>query len=174
MNNNSTRLPLLPPAPFALSLYSKRKWEFFKVQSKKRVAGFRDGSPRWFRQRQTILWLRAEDIVLREAVADSDFDVNEVSCVHILDWSKWEQWWSGRRYRDRNGWSRRTQPIDERFTVRNRRKNRINTDLDVADASQLDFFYWLFTPEMFATIAGQTNRYARVKFAAIPSLPCRK
>ena len=52
-------------------------------------------------------------------------------------------------------------------------RTRINTDLDVADASQLDFFYRLFTPEMFATIAGQTNRYARVKFAAIPSLPCR-
>ena len=57
-----------------------------------------------------------------------------------------------------------------RLTVR----TRINTDFDVADASQLDFFYRLFTPEMFATIAGQTNRYARVKFAAIPSLPCRK
>ena len=25
----------------------------------------------------------------------------------------------------------------------------INADLDVADASKLDFFYWLFTPEMF-------------------------
>ena len=53
-------------------------------------------------------------------------------------------------------------------------RTRINTDLDAEDASQLDFFYQLFTPEMFATIAGQTNRYARVKFAAIPSLPCRK
>ena len=53
-------------------------------------------------------------------------------------------------------------------------RTRINTDLDVADTSQFDFFYWLFTPEMFATIAGQTNRYARVKLAAIPSLPCRK
>ena len=28
---------------------------------------------------------RAEDIVLREAVADSDFDVNEVSSVHTSD-----------------------------------------------------------------------------------------
>ena len=27
----------------------------------------------------------AEDIVLREAVEDSDFDVNEVSSVHTLD-----------------------------------------------------------------------------------------
>ena len=51
---------------------------------------------------------------------------------------------------------------------------RINTDLDVADASQLDFFYRLFLPETFATIAGQMNHYARVKLAAIPSLPCRK
>ena len=66
---------------------------------------------------------RAEDIVLRGAVADSDFDVNEVSSVHSSDWSKWEQWWFGRRYRDRNGWSRRKRPIDGRFTVRNRRKN---------------------------------------------------
>ena len=31
---------------------------------------------------------RAEDIVLRKAVADSDFDVNEVSSVHTSDWSK--------------------------------------------------------------------------------------
>ena len=30
----------------------------------------------------------AEDIVLREAVADSDYDVNEVSSVHTSDWSK--------------------------------------------------------------------------------------
>ena len=59
---------------------------------------------------------------------------------------------------------------DEDIAVR----TRINTDLVVADASQLDFFYRLFTPEMFATIAGQTNQYARVKIAAIPSLPCRK
>ena len=29
-----------------------------------------------------------EDIVLREAVADSDFDVNEVGSVHTSDWSK--------------------------------------------------------------------------------------
>ena len=31
---------------------------------------------------------RAEDVVLREAVADSDFDVNEVSSVHSSGWSK--------------------------------------------------------------------------------------
>ena len=31
---------------------------------------------------------RAEDIVLREAVADSDFNVNEVRSVHSSDWSK--------------------------------------------------------------------------------------
>ena len=30
----------------------------------------------------------AEDIMLQEAVADSDFNVNEVSSVHTLDWSK--------------------------------------------------------------------------------------
>ena len=29
----------------------------------------------------------AADIVLRKAVADSDFDVNEVSSVHTSDWS---------------------------------------------------------------------------------------
>ena len=28
-----------------------------------------------------------EDIMLREAVADSEFDVNEVSSVHTSDWS---------------------------------------------------------------------------------------
>ena len=31
---------------------------------------------------------RAEDIVLREAVADSDFNTNEGSSVHTSDWSK--------------------------------------------------------------------------------------
>ena len=31
---------------------------------------------------------RAEDIVLQEAVADSDLDVYEVSKFHTLDWSK--------------------------------------------------------------------------------------
>ena len=60
--------------------------------------------------------------------------------------------------------------INDRFTIR----TRINTDLDVADANQLDFFYRLFTPEMFATIAGQTNQCARLTIAALPSLPCRK
>ena len=35
---------------------------------------------------------RAEDIVLREAVADSDIDVSEVSSVHTLDWSNRQQW----------------------------------------------------------------------------------
>ena len=32
--------------------------------------------------------VRTEDFVLREAVADSDFEVNEVSSVQTLDWSK--------------------------------------------------------------------------------------
>ena len=30
---------------------------------------------------------RADDIVFRKAVADSDFNVNEVSSVHKSDWS---------------------------------------------------------------------------------------
>ena len=30
---------------------------------------------------------RTEDIVLQEAVADFDFDINEVSSVHTSDWS---------------------------------------------------------------------------------------
>ena len=91
-----------------------------------------EGTRCWFSRRvsstisdndERFYGFRAEDIVLREAVADSDFDVNEVSSVHSSDWSKWKQWWFGRRYRDRNGWSRRTRPIDDRLTVRNRRKN---------------------------------------------------
>ena len=63
-----------------------------------------------------------------------------------------------------------------RSTIDSRKEiaTRINTDLDVADAGRLDFFYRLFTPEMFATIAGQMNQYARMKITAIPSLPCRK
>ena len=28
-------------------------------------------------------------------------------------------------------------------------RTKINTNLNIADAIQLDFFYWLFTPEMF-------------------------
>ena len=51
--------------------------------------------------------------------------------------------------RDRNTWSQRTQPIDDQFTVR----TDVNIDLDEADASQLDFFYQLFKPDTFATIA---------------------
>ena len=171
MNNNSTRLPLLPPAPFALSLCSSRKWESFWKSSRRNALPVFETGP--FDDSDNDEWFygfHAEDIVLREAVADSDFDANEVSSVHTSDWSKWEQWWLGRRYRDWNGWSRRTRPIDDRFTVR----TRINTDFDVADASQLDFFYRLFTPEIFATTAGQTNRYACVKFAAKLSLPCWK
>ena len=38
---------------------------------------------------------RAEDIVLPEAVADSDCNINEVSSVHTSDWSNWQQWWLG-------------------------------------------------------------------------------
>ena len=146
MNNNSTRLPLLPRTPFALSLCLKRKWENFLKSSRRNTFPvfetglFDDSDDEWF------YGFHAEDIVLREAVTDSDFNVNEVSSVHTSDWSKWEQWWLGRRYRDRNGWSRWTRPIDDRFTVEITIRTRINTDLDVADASQLDFFYWLFTP----------------------------
>ena len=35
---------------------------------------------------------RAEDIMPWEAVADLEFDANEVSSVHTSDWSKWQQW----------------------------------------------------------------------------------
>ena len=66
------------------------------------------------------------------------------------------------------GWSEISSPVE--FTVR----TGVNTDLDAADVSQLDFFYQLFTPEMFATIAEQMNEYGRIKIAAIPHLPCRK
>ena len=65
------------------------------------------------------------------------------------------------------GASERSQ--EDQLTVR----TGVNTDLDTADASQLDFFYQLFT-EMFAAIAEQMNKYARAKITAIPSLPCRK
>ena len=50
--------------------------EFLKVESKKRVDS--DNDERFF-------CFRAEDIVLREAVADLDFDVTEVSSVHASD-----------------------------------------------------------------------------------------
>ena len=46
--------------------------------------------------------------------------------------------------------------INNQFTI----KTGVNTGLDVSDASQLDFFYQLFTPAMFATIAEQTHCYA--------------
>ena len=62
-------------------MFEAKVREFLKVELKKRVSGFRDGSLRRFRQRRTILWLFAEDIVLQEVVADLDFDVNEVSSV---------------------------------------------------------------------------------------------
>ena len=78
----------------------------------RRVSSTISDNDKWF------YGFRAEDIVLREAAADSDFDVNEVNSVYLSDWSKWEQWWFGRRYRDRNGWSLRMWLIDDRFTIK--------------------------------------------------------
>ena len=47
MNNNSMRLLLLPPRAICIVFVFKAKVrEFFIVESKKRVAGFRDGSLR--------------------------------------------------------------------------------------------------------------------------------
>ena len=142
VNNDSTRLPLLPPRHFALSLCTKQKWESFWKSSWKNVLPvikidlFNDSdNNEWFSG------VCAEDIMLRVTVAASEFDVDEVSSVHTSDWSNWQQRWC----RDPNRWSRRTRPVDNRFTVR----TRINTDLDVADASKLDLFYRLFTSEMF-------------------------
>ena len=95
----------------------------FKVESKKRVAGFRDGSLRRYQTTTNDSMARAEDSCVSRGWSTLGLRRNEVSSVHTSDWSRWEQWWSGRRYRDRNGWSRRTRPIDDRFTVINRRKN---------------------------------------------------
>ena len=101
MNNNSTRLPLLPPAPFATSLCSKRKWEsFFKLSQRNALPVFETGLFNDSDKDERFYGFRAQDIVLREAVADSDFNVYEVSSVHTSDWSKWEQWWLGQRYRE--------------------------------------------------------------------------
>ena len=79
MNNNSTRLLLLPPCHFALSLCTKRKSDSFWKSSQRNVLTVfktdlfndSDNSKRFF-------GFRAENIVLREAIADLDFDVNEV------------------------------------------------------------------------------------------------
>ena len=57
----------------------------------------------------------------------------------------------------------------------------MNTDLDVADASKLDFFYWLFTPEMFCynSLTNQTVCSHNDRSSTQPALqevnkrPCR-
>ena len=79
INNNSTRLPLLPPHHFALSLFTKLKWERFWKASRRnmllvfKMDLFNDSDyNKWF------FGFHTEDIVLWEAVVDSDFDVNEV------------------------------------------------------------------------------------------------
>ena len=100
---------------------SKRAFESqveeMRCRFSRRVSSMISDNDGWF------YGFRAEDIVLREAVADLDFDANEASSVHSSDWSKWEQWWFRRRYCNRNGWSRRSRPINNQFTVRDRRKN---------------------------------------------------
>ena len=105
-------------------VYEVKAREFFKVESMKRVASFWDGSLHDSDNDEWFYGFHAEDIVLREAVADSNFEVNEVSSVHTSDWSFLQQWWLGWRYHDRNRWGRRRWPIDNRFTVRNRHKNQ--------------------------------------------------
>ena len=58
VNNNSTRLSLLPPAPFALSLCSKRKWEsFWKSSRRNALPVFETDLFDDIRQWWTILWL---------------------------------------------------------------------------------------------------------------------
>ena len=121
--------------------------EFLNVKSKKRIASFQDKSLQWFRRViLSIFGFHANDIVLRESVADSDI-VRAVS-IHQTgvtdrngDWDEDD--------RDLNGWRQRTWLINDQFTV----ITGATTELDTADASQLDFFYQLFTPKMFATIA---------------------
>ena len=75
---------------------------------------------------QKMTWFfgfRAEDIVLREAVADLDSTLMKFTVsMHrtgVID-SNGKLGW---RYRDQNGWSRRTRPINNRFTGRICRKN---------------------------------------------------
>ena len=144
----------------------------------------------------------AECIVLQEAVADSDLTLMKLAVsIHRTavtdsngDWD--EDITIGMGGVGERG--RSTIDSPEEIAVR----TTINTDLDRADASQLDFFYQLFHTRdqgfstrmvylhyisslrytilvgnsrlMFPTIAGQTNQYARIKITAVPSLPCRK
>ena len=111
------------PVP-VYSLCSKRKWEsFWKLSRRNTLLVFETGLFDDSDNDKQFYGLRAEDIVLQEAVADSDFAANEVSSVHTSDWSKWEQCWLGRKYCNQNGWSRRTRPIKDRFTVRNQNKH---------------------------------------------------
>ena len=147
MNNNSTRLPLLPSHHFALSLSTKQKWESFWKSIQRIVLVFKMDL---FNDSDNEVWFSGfctDDTMLREAVADSEFNVNEVSSVHIADWSNWQQWWLGWRYHDRDGWSPWMRQIGDWFAVR----TRVNTDFDVADAGKLGFFYRLLTPEMFCS-----------------------
>ena len=171
MNNSSTRLPLLPPCNLHCLCVQSESERVFGSQVKET-------------HRQFSRWISS---TLQTTTNDSLASVLKILCFKKLyqtgtsmlvklavsihrtgvtdssgDWDEDD--------RDRNGWSQQTLPFDDQFTIR----TGVNTDLDVVDASQFDFFYQLFTPEMFATIAEQRNEHAWVKMAAIPSLPCSK
>ena len=88
MNKDSTRLPLLSPHQLhCLCVRSKSERDFESRVEKNVLLVFEMDIFNDSDNDERFLGFQVEDIVLREAVADSDFDVNEVSSVHTLDWS---------------------------------------------------------------------------------------
>ena len=64
----------------------KRKYEsFWKSSWRNALPVFKTGLSDDSDNDQRFYGFRAEDIVLREAVVDLDFDINEVSSVHTSD-----------------------------------------------------------------------------------------
>ena len=143
LSNNSTRIPLLPPHHFALSLCIKWKWEsFWKSSWRNALPVFKIDLFNDSDNDEQFFSFHAEDIVLLRS-----FNVNNVS-IHwtgVIDSNA--DWDEDITIRTGGAGERSRLTIDspKEFTVR----TRISTNLDVADASQLDFFYRLFTPKLF-------------------------
>jgi hypothetical protein len=96
---------------------------------------------------------------------DSDIEVSSVSSVHTSDLSDWSDPEDDQQD-DVNDWSENT----EMLNIHNFEQTvGVNIDdFDPVNALQKQFFYQLFTEDMFAEIVTQTNIYAQVKIASKP------
>ena len=123
VNNNSTRLCYFSHTILHCLCVRSESESFWKSSRRNAQPAFKMDLFNDSDNDQRFSGFRTEHIMLWEAVADSEFNVNEVSSVHTSDWRNWQHWWLGWRYRDQNRWSLWTRSIDNQFTVKICRKN---------------------------------------------------